>query len=382
MAAIYSEEHQIFRDSVRKFLEKEVLPFVDDWERQGDFPSEIFPKLGAQGFLGILVDEKWDGVGGDYVLASAWCEEFARVPSVGFTTGVNMHSVVVTAALARLGTEQAKEQWLRRAVQGTAIGAYAFTEPGAGSDLANISTRAVRDGDDFVINGSKTFITNGARADFVLLLTKTDPNAGFAGFTTFVVDCSAPGFRVSRKLDKLGWHASDTAELSLEDVRVHQSQRLGELNKGWYYTMESLNWERMMLTLNSLGGARECLDQTVRYMNERKVFGRTVGSFDYNAATVAKLWSLLRAGQAYCHEVIERINGGEACVLETALVKHYVCELAVEIADRCLQLHGGYGYTTEFRPERWLRDLRLNTIGGGTSEVMAQVAAKQLGLYP
>ncbi|MCB0345406.1 MAG: acyl-CoA dehydrogenase family protein [Bdellovibrionales bacterium] len=381
MSGLYSQEHQIFRGSVRKFLEKEVLPNIDDWERDHDFPSEIFKKMGEQGFLGVLVDEEWGGVGGDYVLASAWCEEFARVPSVGFTTGVNMHSVVVTAALNRLGTTAAKEKWLERAVNGDAIGAYAFTEPGAGSDLASLRTRAVRDGDHFILNGSKTFITNGARADYVLMLTKTDPDAGFGGFTTFVVDCSDPGFKVARKLDKLGWHASDTAELVIEDVKVHESQRLGEIGKGWYYTMESLNWERMMLTLNSLGGAEACLEQTVQYVNEREVFGRTVGSFDNSRKLLASLWSRLRAGKAYCHEIIARINDGEPCVTETALVKQLVCELAIEIADRCLQLHGGYGYTTEFRPERWLRDLRLNTIGGGTSEVMAQVAAKQIGLY-
>lgn len=380
MAHIYEEEHEIFRSSVKKFLEREVLPYVDHWEQRFDYPSEIYQKLGAQGFLGILVPEEWGGVGGDYTLASAWCEEFGRVPSVGFTTGVNMHSVVVTSALARLGTPEAKEKWLRRAVEGTAIGAYAFTEPGFGSDLSRIQTKAVADGAYYVINGAKTFITNGARAHFILLLTRTDSSAGYGGFTTFVVDTSLPGFSVSRKLSKIGWHASDTAELSFTDMRVHRSMTIGEINRGWYRAMESLEWERLMLSLNAIGGSEACLERTITYVNDRKVFGRSVGSYDHTRDMLATLWSKLQAAKAMVHRCVRMINAGERCRREVSLAKIYTCELAIVIADRCLQLHGGYGYTTEFLPERWLRDLRLNTIGGGTSEVMASIAAREMGL--
>ncbi|MCB0360009.1 MAG: acyl-CoA dehydrogenase family protein [Bdellovibrionales bacterium] len=378
--SVRGEELQIFRDSVRRFVEREVAPHVDGWEEQGNFPSSIFRKLGDNGFLGILVDESWGGVGGSYSLAGAWCEEFGRVRSVGFTTAVNMHSVVVTAALARVGTEAAKEAWLRQAVSGEKIGAYAFTEPGAGSDLASIQTRAVRDGSDYIINGAKTFITNGARADFVLVLAKTEPDRGYGGFTTFVVDAKTPGFSVSRKLSKLGWHASDTAELTFADMRVPGAMMLGNVNEGWYRAMESLNWERMMLTLNALGGAKACLEQTVQYVNDRKVFGRSIGKFDQTRHVLSTLSSQLRAGESYCDHILQLLDDGVDCVREAALAKLYVCELAIEVADRCLQLHGGYGYTTEFSPERWLRDLRLNTIGGGTSEVMRTIALKELGL--
>ena len=380
MSKLYSEEHLIFQESVRRFAEKELLPNIDAWEEARDYPSDIFKKMGDQGFLGILVPEEFGGVGGDYILAGAWCEEFGRVPSVGFTVGVNMHSLVVSAALAKLGTKEAKEKFLEKAVAGEAIGAYAFTEPGAGSDLSRITTTAVKDGDDYILNGAKTFITNGARADFILVLTKTDPDAGYKGFTTFVVDTKAPGFNVSRKLSKLGWHASDTAELSFEDVRVPANMRLGEINTGWHSAMSSLNWERMMLTLTALGGARKCLEDTLTYIGDRKVFGRSISGFDYTKETIARYWSKLEASEAYCHKILADLIAGKDSVRESALAKYFVCTMAIEAADACLQLHGGYGYTTEFSPERWLRDLRLNTIGGGTNEIMLTIAAKSLSV--
>lgn len=348
------------------------------WEQGCDFPDSVFRGLGKNGFLGVLVDEAQGGVGGDYALAAAWCEEFGRVPSVGMTTGVNMHSLIVTPALAKLGSAHAKERFLSAAIEGTAIGAYAFTEPGAGSDLTQIQTKAVRDGDGYRLNGAKIFITNGRRAAFVMVLAKTEPEKGYDGYTTFVVDTTSPGFEVSRTLSKLGWHASDTAELTFTDLFVPATMVLGEAGRGWHQAMESLQWERLMLTLAALGGAKECLSQTVRYINDRKVFGRTVGSFDANRAKLANLWARLESGRALSHRCVELLNHQERCRKEVSLAKLYVCELAIEIADFCLQLHGGYGYTTEFIPERWLRDLRLNTIGGGTSQVMARVAAREL----
>ncbi len=375
---LYQEEHRIFRESVKRFVEKEILPVVDDWEEACDFPSEIFQKLGAQGFLGTLISEEWGGVGGDYTLAAAWCEEFGRSPSVGFTTGVNMHALIVLPALQRFGSKESKKQFLSDAVSGKAIGAYAFTEPNAGSDLTNVQTKAVDKGDHFELSGSKIFITNGARAQFVMVLAKTAADKGYDGYTTFVVDTSLPGFTVNRTLSKLGWHASDTAELSFDKMKVSKTMVLGEVNKGWYQAMQSLEWERLMLTLAAIGGAEQCLSDTLRYINERKIFGKTIGSFDRNREVIAQCWSKLQAGRALCHRCIRMLNAGERCRKEVSLAKRNICQLAIDIADECLQLHGGYGYTTEFTPERWLRDLRLNTIGGGASEVMSRIAAKEL----
>ncbi len=380
MAFAYSEEHLIFQESVRKFCEKEILPHVSKWEKEYNYPTELYRKLGEQGFLGILVDEEWGGVGGDYLLAGAWCEEFGKVPAVGLTTAVNMHSVVVCAALNRLASQEIKSEWLTPAVAGKFVGAYAFTEPGVGSDLYRLQTKAVPDGDHYIINGAKTFITNGARADFIICLTRTGTEAGYGAFTTFVIDTKLPGYQVTRTLDKIGWHSSDTAELSFTDLRVHKSMILGKVGEGWKNAMNSLEWERLMLVLNALGGARECLLKTIPYINDRKVFGAPIASYDHTREMVTTLWSRLEAATAQAHHCLRLIQVGARCRKEVSLAKLSVCELAIEVADRCLQLHGGYGYTTEFLPERWLRDLRLNTIGGGTSEVMAQVVAKELGL--
>jgi alkylation response protein AidB-like acyl-CoA dehydrogenase len=372
------DELKIFRESIRKFIEAEITPHVDRWEKDNDFPSAIFPKLAEQGFLGILIPEQWGGVGGDYQLAAAWCEEFGRVPSVGFTTAVNMHSLVITPALFRHGSEELRKRWIPDAVSGKAIGAYAFTEPNAGSDLSGLQTSAVKDGNDYILNGSKIFITNGRRADFVLVLARTDKSAGYDGFTTFVVDTTLPGFSCSRTLSKIGWHASDTAELQFQDLRLPSSAVLGEVGKGWKQAMASLEWERLMLTLLAIGGARACLEDTVRYVKDRRMFGKQLSEFDHTRSLLVDLKTRLKAGEALTHRALNLLIEGKRCRKEVSLAKYLVCELAIEIADRCLQLHGGYGYTTEFRPERWLRDLRLNTIGGGTSEIMLKVAALEV----
>lgn len=374
---MHDADHEIFRASLRRFLEGEILPNVDKWEKNFHFPSSVFETLGNAGYLGILVPEADGGVGGSYSLAGTWCEEFGRVPAVGFTTGVNMHSLIVTPALARLGSAEAKEKFLSRAVGGTAIGAYAFTEPGAGSDLTLVQTRAVKREGGYVLNGSKIFITNGARAHFVMVLAKTDPDKGYDGFTTFVVDTTSPGFSVSRTLSKIGWHSSDTAELVFEDVFVPDSMVLGVAGRGWHQAMSSLEWERLMLTLTSIGGAARCLEETVPYVNARKLFGTTVGSFDLTRETLSVLWSELQAARSLSLRCIEMLDTGKRCRREVSLNKLHACELAIRIADSCLQLHGGYGYTTEFLPERWLRDLRLMTIGGGTSQVMARIAGRE-----
>lgn len=374
----YQDEHVIFQKSIRKFCEKEILPFVDEWEDLGFFPSMLFGRLANEGFLGILIDEKWGGVGKDLSFAAAWCEEIGRVPANGLAIAVNMHSLVISPALQRFGSNEAKDLWLAKAVEGKAIGAYAFTEPGAGSDLSSIQTKAIKDGDHYIINGSKTFITNGARADFVLCLTKTDNDAGYNGFTTFVLDTSSPGFSVSKTLSKLGWHSSDTAELNFEDLKVHKSMILGELGQGWNQAMRSLEWERLMLTLTAIAGASACIEDTITYTKQRKVFGKYISSLPHTQEVLAVMTSRLEAGRALCYRCLnELLKGNDARVL-VSLAKLSICELAIKVADKCLQMHGGYGYTTEFRPERWLRDLRLNTIGGGTSEIMAKVAVKEL----
>jgi len=374
----YYSEHEAFIDSVSKLVRQELIPHVAKWEKEGFFPNSVFKLLGDQGYLGLLISEKYGGVGGDYKMAGAWCETFGELASVGLTVGVNMHSLVISHALEKFGTEAAKQHWLPRAVAGDAIGAYAFTEPGAGSDLASIRTVATRLGSTWKINGSKTFITNGARADFILVLTKTDPSAGYNGFTTFVVDTKTKGFSVSKRLDKLGWHASDTAELTFEDVEVDDSCILGKIGEGWGQAASNLNWERLMLTLTSLAGAKMCLQSATRYAGERKAFGKAIGEFADVAGYLQEMDRKIVLGEALAHRALDELCAHHDCRTLVAAAKRMVCDDAVWIADKAIQIHGGYGYTTEFLPERWWRDLRLMPIGGGTSEIMTNIIRKEL----
>jgi acyl-CoA dehydrogenase len=374
----YYADHEAFVESVSRFINAEIAPHLATWERNGSFPDDVFRMLGQQGFLGILIPEEFGGIGGDYTLAGAWCEAFGELPCVGLTVGVNMHALVISHALARYGSASAKARWLPPAVTGDAIGAYAFTEPGAGSDLARITTRATRKGDRWIINGAKTFITNGARADFILVLTKTDPSAGYKGFTTFVVDTTSKGFSVPRTLNKLGWHASDTAELVFEDVEVDDSCILGAVGEGWIQASNNLSWERLMLTLTSLAGARMCHETSVRYAENRRAFGKPINSLKTIAWYLSEMHRKILLGEALAHRALSALNAGHECRGLVAAAKRLVCDDAVWIADKAIQIHGGYGYTTEYLPERWWRDLRLMPIGGGTSEIMASLVAKEL----
>lgn len=374
----YYADHEPFIDSVRKLCEQELAPHITEWEKKGHFPNSVFTLLGSQGFLGILLSEEYGGVGGDYKLAGAWCEAFGELPSVGLTVAVNMHSLVISHGLEKFGSPEAKQRWLPCAVAGEAIGAYAFTEPGAGSDLARIRTIATKHGSRWRINGSKTFITNGARADFILVLTKTDPSAGYGGFTTFVVDAKSKGFKVARTLDKVGWHASDTAELVFEDVEVDESAVLGKLGDGWRQAASNLNWERLMLTLTSLAGARMCYRAATKYASEREAFGKKIRDFGALTRYLAEMRRKIHLGESLAHYALDLLHAGKDCRTYVAMAKRMVCDDAVWIADKAIQIHGGYGYTTEFTPERWWRDLRLMPIGGGTSEIMSNIVAKEM----
>jgi acyl-CoA dehydrogenase len=289
-----------------------------------------------------------------------------------------MHSVVICHALQKYGSEAAKDRWLPPAVRGDAIGAYAFTEPGAGSDLARARTAAVKSGNKWIINGSKTFITNGARANFVLVLAKSDPSAGYKGFTTFVVDTTLPGFNVTRTLEKVGWHASDTAELLFENVEVDESCVLGKVGDGWLQAVMNLNWERMMLTLTSLAGARMCYQASLLYSQQREAFGKKIGELSTIAAYLSEMERRIVLGEALSHRALSLLNAGQPCKALVSAAKRMVCDDAVWIADKAIQIHGGYGYTTEFSPERWWRDLRLMPIGGGTSEIMSGIVVKEI----
>lgn len=373
-----SQEETLFVESINQFFDKEINPYVDSWEENHNFPSSVFETLASAGYTGILLKEKDGGLNLGYRYAALWSEAFGRVPSLGFTTGFNMHSLVITPTLARYGSIVAKEAWLNKAISGQAIGAYAFTEPDSGSDLTGIKTKAVKSGDHYILNGSKIFITNGKRASFVLVFARTSNDKSNKAFSTFLVDTSLPGFNVSRTLDKLGWYSSDTAELVFEDVHVHKDFLLGAEGDGWKQAMSSLEWERLMLSCLSLGGINECIKSTISYANDRLVFGKPVSSYQANKDILLSFKAKLLLARNMIYQAADKLDKGEYCRKEVSHIKRFLCEDAFTMANFCLQLHGGYGYTTEYPPARWLRDLRLNTIGGGTTQIMERVLVKEI----
>jgi acyl-CoA dehydrogenase len=372
------QELDVFIESAHKLIKTRFEPNLKKWEEEGFFPNSVFTDLGAAGYLGILIPEEYGGIGGDFAMAAAWCEVFGTLCDVGLTTAVNMHSLVIIKSIATFGSPEQKHKILPKAVSGELIGAYAFTEPSAGSDLKAINTKANKTANGWILNGSKTFITNGARADFILVLAKTDSNAGYNGFTTFIVDTNLPGFKVSRKLDKLGWRSSDTAELVFENLELSEDAVLGGVGLGWQQSTANLNWERLMLTLLSLSGMRECYKQALKYSSERFAYGTPLIDISAIKDYLREARRRIALAEAITYSALKAFLSEKECKFKVSQAKRQVCEDAIWIADKAIQIHGGYGYTKEFSPERWWRDLRLMTIGGGTSEIMGNIANKLL----
>jgi alkylation response protein AidB-like acyl-CoA dehydrogenase len=307
-------------------------------------------------------------------------EAMAHANNGGLAMGIAVHTDMATPPILKFGSEELKQRYLVPAIKGEKISSLGITEPGAGSDVAGIRTHAVRDGDEYVINGSKTFITNGARADFIVLVTKTDPEAGYDGFSLFVVDKDTPGFHVSKKLEKLGMHSSDTAELTFEDVRVPAENMLGEEGKGFYHIMWELQGERLIGAAGSVSGAQRVFDRTLEYAKERNAFGRPIGRFQAIRHKFAEMATKIEAARQMVYTTAWRVQNGEYPVREISMAKLYASRMACEVCDDCIQIHGGYGYMKEYHVERAWRDMRLNRIGAGTDEIMLEVIGRSYGL--
>jgi alkylation response protein AidB-like acyl-CoA dehydrogenase len=377
---MFGDEHQLFRSQCRRFIEKELAPHADAWEDARDFPDEVFRKVGAAGFFGIRVPEAYGGSDGDHLLATVWIEECAGAGSAGVIAGINMHGLIILPALARFANEDQKRRFLVPGVRGEKIGALGLTEPGVGSDLANCRTTAKRDGDHWILNGAKMFITNGCRADFVLVLCKTDPAAGYGGFSTLIVEKGMPGFDQGKRLEKLGWHASDTAELAFDNVRVPAANLLGEEGQGFYNAMANLEWERLMMAIGAVAGSQRAWEKTLEYVREREAFGRPIGRFQVNRHKMVDMATEIEAARQLNYHCLRMVLAERPCLKEVSMAKIFACEMADRVATTCLQLHGGYGYMKEYRIERFFRDARLNTIGGGTTEIMKEIIGKLIGL--
>jgi alkylation response protein AidB-like acyl-CoA dehydrogenase/putative sterol carrier protein len=377
MSPYFTPEHDAFRNTVRQFIAREVAPIAPQWEKDEQIPRSMWKRLGELGFLGVNLPEDFGGTGADFFYSVVLLEELARSNCASFAGSVSVHEYMAMEYIRKFGSGELKFRYLKPGVAGEKIGAIAVTEPNAGSDVAAIRTKAVRDGDTYILNGSKTFITNGHYGDFIIVAAKTSPDAGAAGISLFLVDRGAMGFS-SRKLKKIGMHASDTAELTFDNVRVPQSHLVGEENKGFYYIMQCFALERLVGAVISIGGIEQMLDTTLRYASEREAFGKPLAKFQVIRHTMADLKSRLEAVRQLTYNSAWLYARGEEAVQYCAMAKLLATELAKETADVCLQVFGGYGYMEEYPISRAFCDARVGTIVGGTSEIMREIIAKFL----
>ncbi len=376
---MYKEEHNIFREAFRKFLATHVIPHIDEWEEKGEVPRDAWMKMGQAGFLCPWLPEKYGGSEADFLYSVIIAEELAKSGAVSFM--VPLHSDIVAPYIFRLGTERQKVAWLPRCARGEIILAIAMTEPGAGSDLAAIRTTATLQGNKWIINGQKTFISNGATADLIVVACKTDKSVpAHKGISLICVESNSPGFRRGKKLKKMGLHAQDTAELFFEDCRVPEENILGEPNKGFYYMMEHLQQERIIAAVTAQAMAERMFEITLNYCKERAAFGQMIGKFQHNTFKLVDMATEIELGKTFLEKLVRKHMEGKDVAVEASMAKSWICEMANRVAYRCVQLHGGYGYMEEYPICRFYRDVRVFPIFAGTTEIMKLIIAKHLGL--
>jgi acyl-CoA dehydrogenase len=380
---IFDEQHEMFRQSVRTFVDKEVAPHIEEWEQAGQIPKSMWPRMGALGFLGVEYDEKYGGAGADFLTTAVLCEELARSRSGSLAMAVGVQNDMASPHLYWTGKEALKERFLPGICRGEYLCAIAVTEPGGGSDVAAIKTRAVRDGEHYVLNGSKMFITNGVMADLYFVAARIqagEKDKRHTGISMFLVERETPGFVVSRKLDKMGMRASDTAELAFQDMRVPAENLLGQEGGGFYEVMRIFQRERLVAGLHATSGCQRALEDTIAYVQGRHAFDGPLSEKQVVRHKLAELATLIEAGRWLTYAACVKFQNHEDAVREISMVKLFTADMAQRVAYDCVQLHGGYGYMREYPIERFFRDYRLMTIGGGTSEIMKEIIAKQMRL--
>ena len=381
MRDIFTDDHEAFRSSFASFIAKEITPHYLDWEEAGIAPREVFASAGQYGFTGMAVSERFGGGGcDDFRFQQVIAEELAAAGIGGAGLGITLHNDITTPYFIEYCTDEQAERWLTGIASGVLITAIAMTEPGTGSDLAGMTTTAVRDGDEYILNGSKTFITNGINADLVIVAAKTDPTQRHTGMSLLVVERGMDGFERGRNLDKIGMHSQDTAELFFTDVRVPVGNRLGDEGKGFNYLTSNLAQERLSIAITGVASARATLGWTIDYVQERQAFGTSIGSFQNTKFVLAEISTEVEVAQAYVDQCVLKLNAGTLTPADAARAKYYCTELQQRAADKCLQLFGGYGYMLEYPVARAFVDARITSIYGGTTEVMKTIIAKSIGL--
>lgn len=376
----YSEEHKMYQDSLRKFLEKEAEPFFEQWEKERMIPRTLWEKMGKQGFLCPWVDEEYGGMGVDFGFATILNEEIGKI-GAGLG-GFSIHSNIVVPYITSYGTEEQKKKYLPGCINGQIITAIAMTEPGAGSDLAGISTTAIKKGDHYILNGQKTFISNGIQSDLIVVACKTDLQAvpAHKGVSLLLVERGMVGFSRGRKLDKIGMHSQDTAELIFEDVKVPVDNLLGEEGKGFIYLMDKLQQERILSALGSQVAAEDMLNITLNYVKERQAFGKSISKFQNTQFKIAEIATQVQLGRTFINDLIEKHIEGADIVTEVSMAKWWISDMARRISADCVQLHGGYGYMEEYKIARRYRDIAVAPIFAGSNEIMKVIIAKRLGM--
>jgi len=375
---LFSSEHETFRDSVRRFMEAEVMPHEERWQEQGYVDREVWQKAGANGFLCPSMPEEYDGAAADKLYSVILIEEQARANSSSL--GFGLHSEIVAPYLLNYGSEQLKMKYLPRMAAGEMIGAIAMSEPGAGSDLQSVKTTATKKGDRYIVNGSKTFITNGWHSDLVIVVAKTDPAKGAKGTSLIVVDTSMKGFSKGKRLKKLGLKGQDTAELFFDNVDVPAENLLGQENNGFIYLMQELPWERMQIAIGAVAKAEAAIQWTTDYVRERKAFGKTVASFQNTRFKLAEMATEAQIARVFVDRCLELLLAKQLDTATASMAKYWCSDIECRIIDECLQLHGGYGFMWEYPIARAYVDARVQRIYGGTNEIMKEVISRAMGL--
>lgn len=376
----FTEEHELLRKTIRKFVDKEVKPFVEEWESAGEFPIEILKRMGDLGFLGLRYSKEVGGQGGDYFSSIVFAEELAKCGCGGFPMAIAVQTDMATPPIDQFGSADQKERFLKPAIKGDKLAAIGITEPNHGSDVASIETRARKEGNEWIINGSKMFITNGTRADFITLVTRTSDEPGYKGISLFLVDLDSPGVSVSKKLDKVGMRSSDTAELIFDNVRVPDANLLGEEGKGFSYIMWELQGERMISAAGSIGMAEYAYNLAYQYAKTRRQFKQPIANFQVIAHLLVEMKTEIEICKELTYATAYRFSNGEVPSKEISMSKLAAAQMAHWVADRALQIFGGNGYMSEYPIQRIWRDTRLHRIGAGADEIMKEIISKQIGL--
>ncbi|PIC97909.1 acyl-CoA dehydrogenase family protein [Sporosarcina sp. P29] len=375
---MFNEDHNMFRKSVSRFVEKEIVPFVEEWEKAGEVPRSLFEQTGELGFLGTKFPVEYGGAGSDLIMDAVFIEELIKCGSGGVGASIAAHIGIAMTPIWNFGNDEQKKKYLQPGIEGKQIAALGITEPNAGSDVSSLVTKAVDKGDHYVLNGSKTFITNGANADYVVVAAKTSDEPGHKNMSLFIVESDWEGFFVGKKLSKLGWRASDTSELYFDNVKVPKENLIGNLNEGFKYIMINFQWERLTMALSSIALAEKALEDAIRYSKERIQFGGPLVQFQVLRHKMVDMAVDIEKARNITYRAVYQYNIGHDVTTEATMAKAYAAEMVSRVCDQALQIHGGSGYMMEYPVQRYWRDARLQSIGGGTTQIMNEILTKRL----